>query len=168
MKNLKLLVFIFMTAVFILAGCSKKDQTQQQTNTTDNKTQTQDVKTDDQKKDVQKTDDSKKDSKNELGIKEGLPGDYPKDVPQPKGGKVLGSLNTSEGTTVTFESTEKPMDILKDFGDGVEKGGFKKADGEQMKEEGGMSVWKKDAREVSIMLAWDKEKKISSVVVTYK
>jgi hypothetical protein len=81
---------------------------------------------------------------------------------------VLGSLNTSEGTTVTFESTEKPMDLLKDFGDNVEKIGFKKADGEQMKEEGGMSMWKKEAREVSLMLAYDKEKKISSVVVTYK
>ena len=133
MKNLKLIAILFITGSLILAGCSKKDQTQQQTNTTDNKTLNQDVKTDELKKDVQKTDDSKKDSKNELGIKEGLPGDYPKDIPQPKAGKVLGSLNTSEGTTVTFESTEKPMDILKDFGDGVEKSGFKKAEGEQMK-----------------------------------
>jgi hypothetical protein len=31
-----------------------------------------------------------------------------------------------------------------------------------------MSLWNKDKKEVSIMLAWDKEKKISSVVVTYK
>jgi hypothetical protein len=37
-----------------------------------------------------------------------------------------------------------------------------------MSDDGGMSLWNKDKKEVSIMLAWDKEKKISSVVVTYK
>lgn len=168
MNNLKLIAVLLIACSFIMAGCGKKDDNKQ-TTSGDNKTQTQDVKTDDQKKDVQKTDNTQnKDSKNELGIKEGLPGDYPKDIPQPKGGKVLGSLNTSEGTTVTFESSEKPMDILKDFGDNIEKGGFKKGEGEMMKEEGGMTLWKKDAREVSLMLAWDKDKKISSVVVTYK
>jgi hypothetical protein len=168
MKNLKYTVTVLVLFIFVLAGCGKKTD-QQQTNTTgDNKQLNQDVKVENKDVPTNKTDDSKKDGKNELGIKEGLPADYPKDLPQPKNSKVLGSLNTSEGTTVTFESTEKPMDLLKDFGDNVEKIGFKKADGEQMKEEGGMSMWKKEAREVSLMLAWDKEKKISSVVVTYK
>jgi hypothetical protein len=167
MKNLKLISILFITCSLFIAGCSKKDQTQQNVSG-DNNQQKQDVKTDDPKKDQPKQDDSKKDSKNELGIKEGLPGDYPKDIPQPKGGKVLGSLNTSEGTTVTYESPEKPMDIVKDFGGSLEKGGFKKAEGDMMKEEGGMTMWKKDAREVSIMTAWDKDKKISSIVVSYK
>src|SRR3974377_659618 len=167
MKNLKLFTVLILICGFIIAGCGKKDEPQQKPGG-DTKTQTQDVKPDDQKKDVTKQDNTNKDTKNELGIKEGLPGDYPKDIPQPKGGKVLGSLNTSEGTTVTYESTEKTMDILKDFGDNIEKGGFKKGDGEMMKDEGGMTLWKKEAREVSLMLAWEKEKKISSVVVTYR
>jgi hypothetical protein len=176
MKNLKLIAILFITCgilavIFTLNGCTKKDQTQ---TTGDNKQQTdpnnKDVqKTDPTKTDPTKTDPTKTDpTKNELGIKEGLPDDYPKDIPQPKGGKVLGSLNTSEGTTVTFESSEKPADISKDFTDVIEKGGFKKAEGDMMKEEGGMIMWKKDPREVSLMLAWDKDKKISSIVVTYK
>ena len=37
-----------------------------------------------------------------------------------------------------------------------------------MSDDGGMVMWKLDKREVSIMLAWDKEKSNSSVVVTYK
>ena len=37
-----------------------------------------------------------------------------------------------------------------------------------MSDDGGMVMWKLDKREVSIMLAWDKEKNNSSVVVTYK
>jgi hypothetical protein len=37
-----------------------------------------------------------------------------------------------------------------------------------MKEEGGMAMWKKDKREASIMLAWQKDKNITTAVVTYK
>jgi hypothetical protein len=105
---------------------------------------------------------------NELGIKEGKPADYPADVPEPINSKCLGSLNTSEGTVVTFESTEKPRDILAPFTADLEKHGFKKPEPEQMSDDGGLAMWKKDNREVSIMIAWDKEKKASSVVVTYK
>ena len=112
---------------------------------------------------------SKTESKsNELGITEGLPNDYPSDIPQPKNSKVLGSLNTSEGTVVTFESTDKPKDIFIQFADELEKNGYKKAEGEMMSDEGGMALWNKETKEVSIMLAWDKEKNISSVVITYK
>lgn len=105
---------------------------------------------------------------NELGIKEGMPADYPQDVPQPINSKCLGSLNTTEGTVVTFESTEKPKAILAPFTEGVEKAGFKKGEGEMMSDDGGMVLWNKDKREVSIMLAWDKEKNVCSVVVTYR
>jgi hypothetical protein len=168
MNNLKLFTILFITGSLIISGCGKKDQTQ--TPGGDNKTdvKTDQQKTDPTKTDPTKTDPTKTDTKNELGLKEGMPGDYPKDIPQPKNGKPLGSLNTSEGTTATFESSEKPMDILKDFADGMEKGGFKKSGDDMMKDEGGMTMWKKDAREVSLMLAWDKDKKVSSVVVTYK
>ncbi len=169
MNNLKLFFVLFITGSLIISGCGKKDQNQQTTGG-DNKTEVKDdqQKTDVQKTDPTKTDPTKTDTKNELGLKEGMPADYPKDIPQPKNGKPLGSLNTSEGTTATFESPDKPMDILKDFADGIEKGGFKKSGDNMMKDEGGMTMWKKDAREVSLMLAWDKDKKISSVVVTYK
>lgn len=153
-----------LTAVLI-AGCGKQQQktdgdkkdstksttTQQNTTAGDNKTST-----------------TAPDGKNELGIKEGMPADYPKDVPQPMNSKCLGSLNTTEGTVVTFESTDKPKAILAPFGEALEKAGFKKGEGEMMSDDGGMSMWTLDKREVSIMLAWDKEKNNSSVVVTYR
>ncbi len=63
---------------------------------------------------------------------------------------------------------QAPKAILTPFAEGVEKAGFKKGEGEMMSDDGGMSMWTKDKREVSIMLAWDKEKNISSVVVTYR
>lgn len=161
-----LFISAFVLTAFIIAGCGKQDQktegdkkdstkstTQQNNNTTagDNKTTT-----------------TAPDGKNELGIKEGMPADYPKDIPQPINSKCLGSLNTTEGTVVTFESTDKPRAILAPFTEAVEKIGFKKPEAEQMSDDGGMAMWKMDKREVSIMLAWDKEKSVCSVVVTYK
>ena len=161
--NLNLLFVLVLIAGIGLSGCGKKDQTQQNT-TGDNK----DVKTTEPKKDDPSKDNTQKDAKNELGIKEGIPADYPSDVPQPKNSKCLGSLATSEGTVVTFESTDKPKDILTTFTEGLTKSGYKKGEGEMMSDDGGMSMWTKDKKEVSIMLAWDKDKKSSSVVVTYK
>lgn len=166
MKTKLNLFFTFaVLSAFIISGCGKQDQktegdkkdstkTTQQQNTTagENKTNTT----------------GQENKSNELGIKEGMPADYPKDIPQPQNSKCLGSLNTSEGTVVTFESTDKPRAVLAPFTEAVEKAGFKKAEAEQMSDDGGMAMWKMDKREVSIMLAWDKEKNVSSVVVTYK
>ena len=166
MKTKFNLLFTALTLIAVLiAGCGKQQQktdgdkkdstksttTQQKTTEGDNKNST-----------------TTTDGKNELGIKEGMPADYPKDVPQPMNSKCLGSLNTTEGTVVTFESTDKPKAILAPFGEALEKAGFKKGEGEMMSDDGGMSMWTLDKREVSIMLAWDKEKNNSSVVVTYR
>jgi hypothetical protein len=157
-KNLlNLFLILFTAAAVYTSGCGKKENTS-------SGDQTGDIKTEEQKKE-----DSKTESKsNELGITEGLPSDYPSDIPQPKNSKVLGSLNTTEGTVVTFESADKPKDILSQFTEELETNGYKKAEGEMMSDDGGMALWNKETKEVSIMLAWDKEKNISSVVITYK
>lgn len=165
MKNkLNFLMILFAAFALALSGCGSKDQ------------KTGDNKTDSTKNQVQKTDQNQtqgtnppgENKTNELGIKEGLPADYPKDIPQPINAKCLGSLNTSEGTVVTFESTSKPKEVLKPFAESVEKEGFKKEGEEMMSDDGGMVAWKKASRDVSLMIAWDKDKKISSVVVTYR
>lgn len=156
-KNLlNLLLILFTAAAVFASGCGKKDDTTGE--------QSGDSKTEEQKKVETKTDITG----NELGIKEGLPADYPSDVPQPKNSRVLGSLNTSEGTVVTFESDDRPKDIFAEFSGELEKNGYAKAEGESMKDDGGMALWNKEKKEVSIMLAWDKDKNISSVVITYK
>lgn len=166
MKSKFDLLFVVLTALTIaVAGCGKQDQKTDGDKKDSTKQSTTDPKT---VAGDNKTSTNTDPKSNELGIKEGMPADYPKDVPQPSNSKCLGSLNTTEGTVVTFESSDKPKAILTPFGDAVEKAGFKKGEGEMMSEDGGMVMWTKDKREVSIMLAWDKEKKNSSVVVTYK
>ncbi|HWA07176.1 MAG TPA: hypothetical protein VG961_11560 [Ignavibacteria bacterium] len=163
--KLKLFFPIFTAVIIAVSGCGKTDQKtdgDKKDSTKQNTTNQNQVAGDN------KTQTNPDGKSNELGIKEGMPADYPKDVPQPVNSKCLGSLNTSEGTVVTFESTDKPKAILAPFAEGVEKAGFKKGEGEMMSDDGGMVMWKLDKREVSIMLAWDKDKSNSSVVVTYK
>jgi hypothetical protein len=166
-KKFNLILVLSAALVIAFSSCGKNDQKTTGDNKIDSTKQNQQ-----QQNQVQSSGDktsSNTDPKsNELGIKEGMPADYPADVPQPANAKCLGSLNTSEGTVVTFESTDKPKDVLKPFAEGVEKSGFKKSEGDMMSDDGGMTMWTKEKREVSIMLAWDKDKKVSSVVVTYK
>lgn len=162
--KLNVLIAFLITLAVLAGGCGNKDQKTDGDKKTDSTSQTNQNKTEVAGENKPNTDPKS----NELGIKEGMPADYPADIPQPVNSKCLGSLNTSEGTVVTFESTDKPKVILAPFTEGVEKAGFKKAEGEMMSDDGGMAVWNKEKREVSIMLAWDKDKSISSVVVTYR
>jgi len=166
LKNLNILLVLALFIAFI-SGCGKTEQQQQQQQQTTGDNKTTDQQQNTQQSSGDKTQ-NKTEGKNELGISEGLPSDYPADVPKPANGKPMGFLSTQEGMVVTFESTDKPKDIFKDFEGQLEKGGFKKSEEAQIKDEGGMCMWKKDKREVSIMLAWQKEKNVSSAVVTYK
>jgi len=162
--KLNFLIGLFVISAVIVSGCGKQDQKTEGDKKTDSTVSSQ-------QNPNQIAGDNKTNTtsgSNELGIKEGMPADYPADIPQPVNSKCLGSLNTSEGTVVTFESTGKPKEIFAPFAEAVEKSGFKKAEGEMMSDDGGMSMWNMDKREVSIMLAWDKDKSVSSVVVTYR
>ena len=167
LKNLKLFISFALIIAFI-SGCGKTDQQQQQQQTTgDNKTGDQQQQQQQQQSAGDQTQ-TKTDSKNELGIKDGLPSDYPSDVPKPVNSKAMGYLNTMEGTVVTFESPERPKIIFNAFSQGLEKGGFKKGDGEIMSDSVINVIWTKDKREVGIMLAWLRDKNNSTTVVTYK
>lgn len=155
-------MFAFVVSFALFTSCGKKEQT----NTGGEKKE--DVKTSTEQPKQDKQPEQNKPS-NDLGISEGLPKDYPSDIPQPKNAKNMGYLTTSEGTVVTFESDEKPKDVYDAFTAQIEKNGYKKDEGgAMMSDDGGLALWKKDTKECSVMLAWDKDKKKSSIVVTYK
>jgi hypothetical protein len=107
---------------------------------------------------------------NELGMTPGLPSNFPSDVPQPKNSKTLGSLNSSEGTVVTFESNDKVIDIINFYKEEMKKNGYEIAEGGEsiISDKGGLINWKKGAKDVGIMLGYDKDKNITSLVITYK
>jgi len=100
----------------------------------------------------------------------GLPKDFPVDVPQPKNAKTLGSLNSSEGVVVTFESTDKVQDIVDFYKEEMKRNGFAVTEGGEtlVSDKGGLINWIKDKREVGLMLGYDKDKNITSLVITYK
>ena len=164
MKNL--LKVILLSSVVLVAGCNKKAETTGEKKEEVKPNQTQGNPTDNSaNKDVQKGSQG-----NDLGMSAGIPSTYPSDVPQPKDGKCLGSLNSSDGTIVTFESTQSVKDTWDFYKAEMKKNGFE-SDGNDvlMNEKGGLASWKKDKREVGLMLGanTDNSNK-TSIVITYK
>ena len=164
----KLFLTLFSVSLIAVVGCKtevklgdnsdKKTETgKEQTNSTENKPSGEAPK-------------EEKSGSNDLGLTQGLPGNYPSDVPQPKESKCLGSLNSSEGTVVTFESSQGVKDILDYYKAEMKKNGYDLGEGGEvlMSEKGGIVGWKKGAKEVGLMLGVNDEKKNTSIVVTYK
>jgi hypothetical protein len=152
----KLILFLVLAALLI-SGCGKKEETpgtENKQNVTEN---TQGL---DQTKE-------QKLGENPLNIKEGLPSDFPSDVPQPPNSQVLGNMSSAEGTVVTYKSTDKPMDILAFYNAELGKNGYTKNEGEMMSEKGGFTAWKKDTKEISLMLVKEDTGNNCSVVLTY-
>ena len=52
----------------------------------------------------------------------------------------------------------------------MKKGGFELGEGAELlvSDQGGMLGWKKNEREVGLMLGFDKDKNATSIVITYK
>ncbi|MDZ4713151.1 MAG: hypothetical protein SGI89_12610 [bacterium] len=175
----KYILLCILGIMILFNGCGnkneatgdKKDEVKQETKQTN---QSQDLSSEELKKkeDALKQEANKDDvSKlNELGMTAGMPKDFPADIPQPNNARVIGSLNSSDGTIVTFESTDKINDIVNFYKEEMNKNGYVIEDeGETIvSEKGGLVNWKKDKKEVQIMLGYDKDKSMSSLVITYK
>lgn len=185
-KLISLLITFIVGSLFTLTlnGCGdknevsgeKKNETKQELKS-DSKSESSENKDDEQNKkeelnsdpsaDLSKSDANKT---NELGMTPGLPANFPGDVPQPKNSKTLGSLNSSEGTVVTFESPEKVLDIVNYYKEEMKKNGYVISEGGEtlVSDKGGLIGWKKESKEVGLMLGYDKDKNITSLVITYK
>ena len=167
MKNI-FLILLLAGFVFI-SGCGKQEETKDKAK--------DDAKTEEPKSDNTSSGEVKKDeskdksgSLNELGITEGLPKNFPNDIPQPRNSKCLGSLSSSEGTVVNFESSEKIRDLVMFYKDEMKKGGFSIAEGGEVmvSDDAAILSWKKNEREFSLIMSFDKEKNMSQIAMTYK
>lgn len=120
----------------------------------------------DANKDPSETGESKA---NELGMTPGLPGNFPSDLPQPKNSKTLGSINSSDGTIVTFESSDNVLDIVNFYKAELKKKGYTLTEtGETLvSDKGGLINWTKDKKEVGLTLGYDKDRNVTSIALTY-
>ncbi|MBL8006280.1 MAG: hypothetical protein JNJ56_02020 [Ignavibacteria bacterium] len=174
-KSILLFVILTILATAFLNGCGDKNEVKEEKKTGEKSTsgiesKNESAGTDDaSKKEAEKSADENKLS-NELGMTPGIPKDFPEDVPKPKNSKTLGSLNSSDGTVVTFESGDKVTDIVSFYKEEMSKNGFTVSEaGETLvSDKGGLINWTKDKREVGLMLGYDKDRNITSLVITYK
>jgi len=159
-----------LAGFILISGCGKQEETKEKAK--------DDAKTEEPKKDNtpsgEQTKDDSKDknsgSLNDLGISEGLPKNFPNDIPQPRNSKCLGSLSSSEGTVVNFESSEKIRDLVMFYKEEMKKGGFSITEGGDVmvSDDAAILSWKKNEREFSIIMSFDKEKSMSQIAMTYK
>lgn len=174
-------IFLFLTIVFFnaLTGCDNKSEVsgeKKDASEMENKKEVKDasseLKDSDEKRkeELNPQTDAAADKSNELGMTPGMPGNFPADVPQPKNAKVIGSLTSTEGTMVTFESPEKVQEIITYYKEEMKKNGYViTEDGELITpDKGGLINWKKESKEVQLVLGYDKDKNLSSLVITYK
>lgn len=166
-KSLRIIALLALFSIFYACGEGKKndskdkDSTQTQTDNNNNQTEG------DNKSQGDQTGDDK--SSNDLGMKEGLPADFPIDVPQPPESKVIGSLSSSEGTNVSFETPKSTQEIALFYQTEMDKAGYKiKPESEAISETNAMIDWDKGDKSVSLVVVRDNTKNTSSVVITYK
>lgn len=165
----KLILTLFSVALIAMIGC-KAEVKVGDTNDKQTETGKEPINSNDTKSSGEAPKDNSTSGSNDLGLTSGLPNNYPTDVPQPKDSKCLGSLNSSEGTVVTFESTQSVKDILDYYKAEMKKNGYDLGEGGEvlMSEKGGILGWKKGAKEVGLMLGVNDDKKNTSIVITYK
>jgi hypothetical protein len=126
-------------------------------------------KTPEQKSDGKQ--EEKKSGDNELGMKTGLPSDFPKDVPQPPNSTCVGSIvNQAEGTTVTFTSKMKLMEIAGFYKDEMKKSSYQLEAGMEdlVNDKGGMLKWNKTGKEVELLMSFNSDQKTTDIVLSYK
>lgn len=163
MKKYFLLIAVLLTVMII--GCSKKNEQvmDKKSDTLNPTTQTSVTAGENKQGDTI--------SKSELGLKSGLPADFPKDVPQPPNSTCHGSIfNQTDGTTVTFVSKSKVPDIVNFYKEEMKKNSFVQEQGtdELVNEKGGMLKWTKGNREVELMMSYKSEIGETDIVLSYK
>ncbi|HMQ67711.1 MAG TPA: hypothetical protein PKA90_05505 [Ignavibacteria bacterium] len=176
MKQFILLVLISTFFLFQINGCGKKEETSGASNEEQNET-LNNTDPGNKSSEMNKEDEIRKDplasentTESQLEMEPGLPSDFPADVPQYTKAKLIGSLNSSDGMMVTYESNDQVQDIIDFYKAGMTKSGYQVEEGGEIitPGKGGLINWIKQGKSVQIVLGYDKDKGLSSFVITYK
>jgi uncharacterized protein YceK len=165
-------IFYLLAVALLLSGCGKsenKDANKDKKDTATVKEETPPKNNTNGSTTGEKTetDEKQQNTSGDLNMTPGLPKDFPADVPQPKDGKCLGSLGSSEGTVVTFQSPATVKDIVAFYKDEMKKNGYQIQEGETVSDKGGLLEWKKESKSVGMMLGYNQNNQ-TEIVITYK
>jgi hypothetical protein len=164
----KLLLLLVSVSLLMLYSCGKNEQKPEVKKDGQTEVKTENKNTE-QKSDGKQ--EEKKSGENGLGMKTGLPADFPKDVPQPPNSTCVGSIvNQTEGTTVTFTSKSKVLEIAGFYKEEMKKAAFQLEAGmdELVKDNGGMLKWTKPGKEVELLMSFNSDQKATDIVLSYK
>jgi hypothetical protein len=147
----KLIYLVLVVFIAFVAGCGKTDV--KTDSKTDTKTEGIDVKT----KDVDVSTNK-------------LPADWPTDIPVYKDAKLLASAKTPQGSTATYEISDKLKPVGDFYKDGMKKAGYDpdKSNEMMMTDKGGVMIYKKSGKEVDITMGYADATSKTSVVVLVK
>lgn len=167
-----ILLFVFSTFFLMqINGCGNKEENSGAS--TEKQTETETVKEPPAVKEGEIGKDplaSENTTESQLEMEPGLPADFPADVPQFTKAKLIGSLSSSDGMMVTYESPEQVQDIIDFYKESMTKSGYQIEEGGEIitPGKGGLINWVKQGKSVQIVLGYDKDKSLSSFVITYK
>ncbi len=99
-----------------------------------------------------------------------LPADWPSDLPTYKDAKLLASAKTPQGSTATYEISDKLKPIADFYKDEMKKAGYDadKSNDMMMTDKGGVMVYKKGGKEVDFTMGYADATSKTSLVVLVK
>lgn len=163
----KSILLVSVLCIFLVYGCGKNEQKPEDVKNVQTETKSENKTAEQNKPDSN----NKKALENELGLKSGIPADFPKDVPQPPNSTCVGSIvNQTEGTTVTFSSKSKVMEIFNFYKEEMKKNSYQVEAGMEdlMNDKGGMIRWNKPGKDVELMMSFNSEQNATDIVLSYK
>jgi len=162
----KILLLLILISFVIFSGCGKKDD--KVTDKSGDK-KTEDVKKDDASNQNPDKKDDKNSTTNSLQMTDGLPKNFPSDIPQPKTYKSVRTLPGTDGTFVIFETSDKVKNIVDFYQEEMKKNGFEAIEGGDnlVSENVAQMGWKKKDREINVAVT-NVDNSNTQIVITYK
>ncbi len=99
-----------------------------------------------------------------------LPADWPSDIPTYKDAKLLASAKTPQGSTATYDISDKLKPVADFYKDEMKKAGYDadKTNDMMMTDKGGIMVYKKGGKEVDLTMGFADATGKTSLVILVK
>lgn len=149
-------LLVFFIAFILIQGCEKKQE----------KSDSQ-PSSDEQTAEVQFSDEQTVTEKAVLETKEGLPENFPKEIPIPEKAKKIKYIDNNTGKIVICETEVGVKEVINFYKENMKKNGFELIKNDNLidKDEIYNADWKKDNKNVNVAITF--QNNTTSVVISY-